>query len=76
MRLSRFSVAGRPLRAVLYMANLVAVRNNFALRAFYLRLIATGKAKTLVLTAAMRKLLTILNALLRDRQSLRAPQSP
>ncbi len=50
------------------MAALVAVRHNPALRAFYQRLVAAGKAKKLALTAAMRKLLVILNALVRDRQ--------
>jgi transposase len=63
-----------PVRAVLYMAALVAVRHNPALRAFYLRLVAAGKAKKLALTAAMRKLLVILNAILRDRRPWRAPQ--
>jgi transposase len=63
-----------PVRAVLYMAALVAVRHNPALRAFYDRLVAAGKAKKLALTAAMRKLLVILNAMLRDRQPWRAPQ--
>jgi transposase len=62
------------VRAVLYMAALVAVRHNPALRAFYLRLVAAGKAKKLALTAAMRKLLVTLNAMLRDRQPWRAPQ--
>ncbi|MCC2665620.1 MAG: Transposase, partial [Geminicoccaceae bacterium] len=52
------------VRAVLYMAALVAVRHNPALRAFYLRLVAAGKAKKLALTAAMRKLLVTLNAML------------
>jgi transposase len=56
------------------MAALVAVRHNPALRTFYLRLLASGKAKKLALTAAMRKLLVILNAMLRDRQSWRSPQ--
>jgi transposase len=56
------------VRAVLYMAALVAVRHNPALRAFYQRLVIAGKAKKLALTAAMRKLLVILNAILRDRQ--------
>jgi len=64
-----------PVRAVLYMAALVAVRHNPALRAFYLRLVAAGKAKKLALTAAIRKLLVILNAMLRDHQPWRAPQS-
>ena len=63
------------VRQVLYMAALVAVRYNPALRAFYRRLVAAGKAKKLALTAAMRKLLVILNAMLRDRQPWRAPQS-
>ena len=63
------------VRAVLYMAALVAVRHNPALRAFYQRLLDAGKAKKLALTAAMRKLLVTLNAMLRDRQPWRAPQS-
>jgi transposase len=63
-----------PVRAVLYMTALVAVRHNPALRAFYQRLVAAGKAKKLALTAAMRKLLVTLNAILRDRQPWRAPQ--
>ena len=63
-----------PVRAVLYMAALVAVRHNPTLRAFYQRLLTTGKAKKLALTAAMRKLLVTLNAILRDRQPWRAPQ--
>ena len=62
------------VRAVLYMAALVAVRHNPALRAFYLRLVAAGKAKKLALTAVMRKLLVILNAMLRDCQPWRSPQ--
>lgn len=64
-----------PVRAVLYMAALVAVRHNPILRAFYQRLVAAGKAKKLALTAAMRKLLVTLNAMLRDSQPWRAPQS-
>jgi transposase len=56
---------GQP-RAVLYMATLVAVRFNPAVKAFYQRLVAAGKAKKLALTAAMRKLLVMLNAMLRD----------
>jgi transposase len=63
-----------PVRAVLYMAALVAVRHNPALRAFYRHLVAAGKAKKLALTAAMRKLLVTLNAILRDRQPWRSPQ--
>jgi transposase len=58
---------GRALvRCVLYMATLVASRHNPVIRSFYLRLVAAGKARKLALTAAMRKLLVILNAMLRD----------
>lgn len=51
------------LRATLYMSTLVAVRHNPVLHAFYARLVAAGKAKKVALTACMRKLLTILNAM-------------
>jgi transposase len=54
-----------PVRATLYMAALVASRHNPAIRPFYQRLLAAGKPKKLALVACMRKLLTILNALLR-----------
>lgn len=57
------------------MAALVTVRHNPALRAFYQRLVAAGKAKKLALTAAMRKLVVLLNAMLRDGTPWRAPQS-
>jgi transposase len=60
---------GRPdLRAVLYMATLAAVRVNPPLRAFHARLVQAGKPAKLALTACMRKLLTILNAILRDQR--------
>jgi transposase len=76
MRGRRAIWGGRaPVRAVLYMAALVAVRHNPVLRAFYQHLVAAGKAKKLALTAAMRKLLVILNAMLRDGTPWRAPQS-
>jgi transposase len=55
-----------PVRAVLYMSTLVAVRYNPVLKAFYDRLRAAGKAPKLALTACMRKLLTMLNAMARD----------
>jgi transposase len=60
------------VRAVLYMAAVVASRHNQAIRACYERLCAAGKPKKLALTACMRKLLTILNAMTRD-QSLWTP---
>jgi transposase len=54
------------LRAVLYMAAVSAAHTNPVLKAFYDRLVASGKAKKLALTAVMRKLLTILNAMIRN----------
>jgi transposase len=54
-----------PVRAVLYMAALVATRRNPVIREFYLRLQARGKCKKVALTACMRKLLTMLNAMLK-----------
>ena len=53
------------VRAALYMPTLAAVRYNPVLRAFYDRLFEAGKAKKVVLTACMRKLLTILNAMVK-----------
>ena len=54
-------------RAVLYMGTLVATRHNPVIKTFYERLCAAGKAKKVALTACMRKLLTILNAMLKHR---------
>lgn len=51
------------VRRTLYMATLVAVRHNPVLRDYYQRLVTTGKRKKVALVAAMRKLLTILNAM-------------
>ena len=53
------------VRAALYMATLAATRCNSMIKAFYQRLLATGKAKKVALTACMRKLLTILNAIVK-----------
>jgi transposase len=55
------------LRATLYMSTLVAVRHNPVLKAFYERLVAAGKAKKVALVACMRKLLTILNAMAKQK---------
>jgi len=55
------------VRAVLYMAALVAARFNPVIRAFHQRLCAAGKAKKVALTACMRKLLIILNAMMKHR---------
>jgi transposase len=56
------------IRRVLYMATLTAIKHNPAIRTFYQRLVAAGRPGKVALTAAMRKLLTILNAMLRDRR--------
>jgi len=56
------------VRAVLYMATLVAARRNPRIAAYYQHLLAAGKPKKLALTACMRKLLTILNVMVRTRQ--------
>jgi transposase len=53
------------VRAALYMGTLVATRFNPVIREFYQRLLAAGKPKKVALTACMRKLLTILNAMAR-----------
>ena len=55
------------VRAALYMGTLVATRFNPVIRAFYQRLCAAGKAKKVALTACMRKLLTMLNAMLKHQ---------
>ena len=57
------------VRTVLYMGTLVATRYNPRIKAFYERLLAAGKGKKVALTACMRKLLTILNAMLKHRTS-------
>lgn len=62
-----------PVRAALYMAALVGTRYNSTLRRTYRRLVDRGKAKKLALVACMRKLLIILNAMIRDHQPWREP---
>lgn len=54
------------VRRALYMATLAATRYNDAIRAFYERLVAAGKLKKVALVACMRKLITHLNAMVRD----------
>ena len=54
------------VRAVLYMSTLVATRYNPVIKVFYQRLLATGKLKKVALIACMHKLLTIMNAMVRD----------
>lgn len=69
------------VRGALYMAALVGSRSNPVIRAFYERLLANGKEKKVALAACMRKLLVILNAMLRDQKpwnpgSLHASTTP
>jgi transposase len=64
-----FIAGGRPApRAALFIGAMVAARHNQPLRAFYQRLVAAGKPKRLALVATARKLLTILNAIIRDQK--------
>jgi transposase len=55
------------VRAALYMATLAAIRSNAAIRAFYQRLRQAGKPPKVALVACMRKVLTILNAMVRTQ---------
>ena len=60
---------GRPsVRSAIFMAALSAIRCNPVMRAFYQRLLARGKPKMVALVAVARKILTILNAMLRDKK--------
>ena len=61
------------VRAALYMGALVATRYNPVIKAFYQRLCVAGKAKKVAITACARKLLTILNAMLKHGTSWREP---
>jgi transposase len=71
-----------PVRKALYMATLSAMRFNPAIAPLYQRLVAAGKPKKVAMVACMRKLLVILNAMLRDatpwdaKQHQPAPQKP
>ena len=64
------------VRAALYMAALAASRANPSLRAFYQRLVAAGKPKLVALTACMRKLLVLCNALCKHQTRWVAPTAP
>ena len=59
------------VRSVLYMSTLVATRYNPVIQAQYQQLLKRGKVKKVALTACMRKFLTILNAMMRDRVPFR-----
>lgn len=62
------------VRAVLYMATVAASRCNPVIKAFYQRLRAAGKPAKVALTACMRKLLTILNAMLKTKTPWQPPK--
>jgi transposase len=70
MRGKRRCWGGRAeVRCALYMATVSATRFNPVIRVFYERLLKAGKAKKAAITACMRKLLTILNAMVRDHST-------
>ena len=62
------------VRAVLYMATLSATRYNPVIRSFYKRLVGAGKPKKVALVACMRKLLVLLNAMVKHQCGWREPQ--
>lgn len=64
---SRIQQGRSTVRRTLYMAALVAARYNEPLKNFYQRLVAAGKPKKVALVAVMRKMLVILNAMVRDK---------
>ena len=66
--LSRIGAGRSPVRTALFMGAMVAKRFNPTLKAFYERLLAAGKPKMVATIAVARKLLTILNAILRDQR--------
>ena len=66
---------GRPrIRAVLYMATLAAIRHNAVVRAWYDHLLAAHKPKKVAITACMRKLLVVLNAMLKTHTRWQVPR--
>ena len=64
------------VRRVLYMATLTATRYNPVIKPFYQRLLAAGKLPKVALVACMRKLLTILNAMVRDGREWNPKRAP
>ena len=70
----RHTTGGRTaVRAALYMPAIAALRCNPAIKTFYKRLIAAGKHHFVAITACMRKMLVILNAMLKTNQPWRCP---
>jgi transposase len=77
LRGTRTTWGGRAhVRATLCMSTLVAVRYHPGLTAFYQRLCTAGKAKKVALTACMRKLLTILNAMVKHQKPWQVREVP
>ena len=76
MRGKRSVWGGRDrVKKALYMATIVAVRWNANIKVFYQRLCASGKAKKVALVACMRKLLIILNTMLKNNTSWRCAEA-
>ncbi|KIH16966.1 transposase [Escherichia coli] len=70
MRGRRTVFGGRAsVRTALYMSALVGTRHNPVIKEFYTRLVTAGKPKKVALTACIRKLLTILNAMLKKNEA-------
>ena len=63
------------VRAALYMPAITAIQHNPVIRALYQRLVQAGKHHYVAITACMRKMLVILNAMLRSNQPWKAPQN-
>ena len=77
MRGLRCIAGGRfEVRRLLYMVALVAARHNPVLRVFYKRLLAAGKKRKVALVACIRKVVTILNAMVRDQKHFTLETSP
>lgn len=58
-----------PVRTMLYMAMLSAIQHNKVMKEFYQKLVALGKHKKVAITACMRKMMVILNAMIRDQKA-------
>jgi len=77
MRGKRRTGGGRPrVRAVLYMATLAATRYNPVVKRWYQKLLASGKPKKVAIVACMRKLLVVLNAMLKTKTRWQAQMTP
>jgi transposase len=61
------------VRSVLYMATVAATRFNPVIKVFYERLVASGKPKKLAIIACLRRLITIVNAMVKTQQRWQAP---